>query len=150
MSPCTIARAPRSETFDWGEITWFANDQIGNSTDLTLGRCIIRPGKTNPLHHHPNTSEVLTVVGPTPDPSPGNPNAVQEWCINSAVVDPFTKSVLVNNEDGKLYRWSFVTNTLTETVTLTSGLGEAYTPTLVGPDGVVYAINNAILFAVGN
>jgi quercetin dioxygenase-like cupin family protein len=65
MKPCTIARAARSETFDWGEITWFANDQIGNCTDLTLGRCIIRPGKTNPLHHHPNTSEVLTVVAGT-------------------------------------------------------------------------------------
>ena len=56
---------------------------------------------------------------------------------------------MVNNEDGKLYRWSFTTNTHTETVTLTPGLGEAYTPTLIGPDGVVYAINNAILFAVG-
>ena len=65
MKPCTIARAARSETFDWGEITWFANDQIGNCTDLTLGRCIIRPGKTNPLHHHSNTSEVLTVVAGT-------------------------------------------------------------------------------------
>jgi len=32
---------------------------------------------------------------------------------------------------------------------LTPGLGEAYTPMLVGPDGIVYAINNATLFAVG-
>jgi quercetin dioxygenase-like cupin family protein len=62
MSRCSIARSPRSETFDWGEITWFANNQIGNSDQLTLGRCIIKPGKTNPLHHHDNTSEVLTVV----------------------------------------------------------------------------------------
>ena len=26
---------------------------------------------------------------------------------------------------------------------------EAYTPTLVGPDGTVYAINNATLYAIG-
>ena len=56
-----------------------------------------------------------------------HPNAVREWCINSAAVDPFTKSVLANNEDGKLYRWDLTSNTLSETNTLTSGLGEAYT-----------------------
>jgi hypothetical protein len=96
--------------------------------------------------------EVLTIAGPTPDwanRDAQHPNAVREWCINSAAVDPFTKSALVNNEDGRLYRWDFTTNTLTETVVLTSGIGEAYTPTLVGPDGTVYAINNAVLFAVG-
>jgi hypothetical protein len=41
------------------------------------------------------------------------------------------------------------TNTLTQKIRLTSGLGESYTPTAVGPDGTVYAINNAVLFAVG-
>jgi len=40
-------------------------------------------------------------------------------------------------------------NTLSETNTLTAGIGEAYTPTIVGVSGVVYAINNAILFAIG-
>src|SRR5262249_51730728 len=50
--------------------------------------------------------------------------------------------------DGKLYRWNLTTNTFTQQVTLTSGVGEAYTPTLIGVDGTVYAINNATLFAV--
>jgi hypothetical protein len=89
--------------------------------------------------------EVLTIAGPTPNTIPG----VREWCINTAAVDPFTKSVLANNEDGKLYRWDLTSNTLSETNVLTTGIGEAYTPTLIGVDGTVYAINNGILFAVG-
>ena len=38
---------------------------------------------------------------------------------------------------------------LSESVVLTAGIGEAYTPTIIGPDGTVYAINDATLFAVG-
>jgi hypothetical protein len=57
--------------------------------------------------------------------------------------------VLANSEDGVLYRWDLTTNTLSEQVVLTAGLGEAYTPTLIGADGTVYAINNGTLFAVG-
>jgi hypothetical protein len=95
--------------------------------------------------------EVLTIAGPTPDPEFINryPNARKEWCINTAVVDPASKSVFANSEDGKLYRWDLTTNTFTQVVTLTPGIGEAYTPTWMGPDGTVYAINNATLFAVG-
>jgi hypothetical protein len=97
-------------------------------------------------------NEVLTIAGPTPDPDNRNaqhPNAVREWCINSAAVDPFTKSVLANNEDGRLYRWNLTSNSLSQTNVLTAGVGEAYTPTVVGVNGFVYAINNAILFAIG-
>jgi len=95
--------------------------------------------------------EVWTILGATPDDEAGPeyPNAVKEWCINTAVVDPFKHSVLAGAEDGKLYRWDLDTNSFPEVVTLTAGLGEAYTPTVAGPDGQVYAINNAILFAVG-
>jgi hypothetical protein len=91
--------------------------------------------------------EVLTILGPTPDPN--YPAGVTEWCINTAAVDPFSKSILVNSEDGFLYRWDLTTNTLSQKIRLTSGLGESYTPTAVGADGLVYAINNAVLFAVG-
>jgi len=96
-------------------------------------------------------NEVLTVAGPTPDPdhTAQFPNAVREWCINTAAVDPFTSSILVNSEDGKLYRWDLTTNTLSQAITLSAGVGEAYTPTIIGPDGTVYAINFAILNAVG-
>ncbi len=89
--------------------------------------------------------EVETVLGPTPSPAGG----VAEWCINSAAVDPASDSVIAGSEDGKLYRWNLASNTLTQVVTLTAGLGEAYTSTEIGPDGTVYAVNNATLFAVG-
>jgi hypothetical protein len=95
--------------------------------------------------------EILTIAGVTPDPDfPDHPGAVREWCINNAVVDPFSKCILANSEDGSLYRWDLTTNTFTQAIALTAGIGEAYTPTLIGVDGTVYAINNATLFAVGN
>jgi hypothetical protein len=95
--------------------------------------------------------EILTIAGPTPDPEhiAQFPNAVREWCINTAAVDPFTSSILVNSEDGNLYRWDLTTNSLSQVITLSAGVGEAYTPTIIGPDGTVYAINFAILNAVG-
>ncbi len=95
--------------------------------------------------------EVMTVAGPTPDQDhiAMFPNAVREWCINTAAVDSLGKAILVNNEDGKLYRWDTVTGLLSQSLVLTPGLGEAYTPTLIGPDGTVYAINNGTLFATG-
>jgi hypothetical protein len=91
-------------------------------------------------------NEVLTILGPTPNPSGG----VYEWCINSAAVDIPGKAVMANSEDGNLYWWDLTTNTLSQKVNLTAGIGEAYTPTVIGVDGTVYAINDAILFALGN
>ena len=64
--------------------------------------------------------------------------------------DPTRRSVLANNEDGILYRWDLATNTLAKSVRLNSGLGQAYTPTLVGADGAVFAISNATLFSIRN
>jgi hypothetical protein len=93
--------------------------------------------------------EVITMLGVTPDPGTGFPESVKEWCINTAAIDPFTSSVIANSEDGKVYRWNLTTNTLSEVVTLSTGVGEAYTPTVIGADGTVYAINQAILDAVG-
>ena len=94
--------------------------------------------------------EVITKLGVTPDPDfPTFPGAVREWCINTAAVDPFTKSVMANSEDGYLYRWDLTTNKLSQRTMLSTGIGEAYTPTLIGSDGTVYAINDAVLDAIG-
>jgi len=92
--------------------------------------------------------EARTIL--SPHQVPGEPaGAVYEWCINSAVVDAKRKSVIANAEDGYSYRWDLVGNTLTESLNLNAPLGEAYPPTLIGPDGTVYAINDATLYAMG-
>lgn len=93
--------------------------------------------------------EVETKLGPNQVPGEV-PGAVYEWCINSAVVDPYTDSVIANSEDGHTYRWHLPTNTLTQALLLNEPIAEAYTPTIIGPDGTIYAINNATLYAIGN
>ena len=91
---------------------------------------------------------VQTVLSPVHEP--GTPaGARYEWCINSAVVDPADGSVIVNSEDGTVYRWDLARNMLAEKIHLNAPRPEAYTPTLIGPDGTVYAINNATLYAIG-
>ena len=90
--------------------------------------------------------EVLTILGPTFESGSSGP--VREWCINTAAVDPATKSILVNSEDGYLYRWNLASNAFSQRIRLTSGIGEAYTPTAIGADGAVYAVNNAVLFSI--
>jgi hypothetical protein len=91
--------------------------------------------------------EVITVLGPTA--SSEYPGGVEEWCINTAAVDPQTSSVLMNSEDGYLYRWHLPSNTLSERIRLNNGYAQSYTPTAIGPDGRVYAVNNARLFSIG-
>jgi hypothetical protein len=91
---------------------------------------------------------VQTILSPVH--VPGEPaGARYEWCINTAVADPADDSVIVNNEDGTLYRWDLARNTLAGMIHLNRPRPEAYTPTLIGPDGTVYAINNATLYAIG-
>ncbi len=90
--------------------------------------------------------EVLTILGPTLDG--GSATSRREWCINTMAADPQRNSILANNEDGILYRWDLTTNTLSQNIRLNAGLGQAYTPTLVGADGAVYAISNATLYSI--
>jgi hypothetical protein len=92
--------------------------------------------------------EVQTVLDPTPYPK-GQSGQVYEWCVNTAVVDAASGAVFAGAEDGKLYRWDLAANTLSSTLKLNPPQGEAYTPTLIGADGTVYAINTATLYAVG-
>ena len=92
--------------------------------------------------------EVITQLGPTADPEVP-PDGVKEWCINTAAVDFATQSVLINSEDGNLYRWHLPSNSFIESIALNPGRAQSYTPTAIGPDGRVYAVNNATLHSIG-
>jgi hypothetical protein len=129
------------------------NNYAGSGGDGINKLAILDPNATerDPRTGATVMEEVLTIAGVTPDPdfTPTHPGAVREWCINAAAVDPFTNSVLANSEDGRLYRWDLTSNQFVQVAALTGGVGEAYTPTVIGADGTVYAINDGILFAVG-
>ena len=47
---------------DWGNLDWLAGAPLGNSENMTIGRCVIKAGKSNPLHSHPNCEEILVLV----------------------------------------------------------------------------------------
>lgn len=126
------------------------NDYAGVGTGTGQNRmAVIDPSRSqpDPISGVATMAEVLSVIAPTPDPD--HPGGVKEWCVNTAAVDVATRSILVNNEDGQIYRWDLVANRLSEQLRFNNGLGESYTPTAVGADGTVYAINNGQLFAVG-
>jgi hypothetical protein len=126
------------------------NNYGGVGTGNGLNRmAVLDPftAQTDPISRVQTMREVLTILGPTADS--GYPGGVREWCVNTGAFDPATRSMLINNEDGYLYRWDLVANQLTERIRFNNGLGQSYTPTAVGPDGTVFAINNAVLFAVG-
>ena len=44
---------------DWGSLTWFASKELTQSDDITVGRVVIKKGKSNPKHIHGNCSEVI-------------------------------------------------------------------------------------------
>jgi hypothetical protein len=93
--------------------------------------------------------EVRTVLSPL-HPRHSPKGFRYEWCINSVAVDPATGTAIANNEDGHLYRWDLDTGRLVQRIRLNKARGQAYTMTVIGPDGTSYAIETAILYAVGS
>jgi quercetin dioxygenase-like cupin family protein len=50
---------------DWGSLTWLASAPLGNAANMTVGRVVIRKGKSNPRHCHANCHEVLYLLAGT-------------------------------------------------------------------------------------
>ena len=111
-------------------------DPTASSTDPYTGISVMNP--------------VFTVLGVTPDPrfTGQYPNAVHEWCINSAAVDVLGKSVVVNSEDGSVYKLDLTSRSLTSHIAVTDGIGEPYTPTIIAEDGTIFAVSKAMIYAI--
>lgn len=124
------------------------NNYLGAGTGDGMNRLAVidpRAGQPDAFSTVTVMREVLTLLSPTVEPGT---TGREEWCINTMAADPQRRAILVNNEDGLLYRWDLASNTLNQSLRLTDGLGQAYTPTLIGADGAIYAIANARLFSV--
>jgi hypothetical protein len=107
-----------------------------------------RSSQKDPYANVRTMKAVQTILSPVHEPGEAA-GARYEWCINSAVADTADDSVIANNEDGILYRWDLASNTLAEKIRLNHPSPQPYTPTIIGPDGTVYAISNATLYAIG-
>lgn len=128
------------------------NNYAGVGGDGVNKLAVLDPNDTmtDPVSGASVMKEILTIVGPTPDLDyPSSPDAVLEWCVNTVAIDVAKHSAIVHSEDGHVYRWDFHSNALVETLMVTPDVREAYTPSVIGVDGTVYVVANAILFAIG-
>ena len=135
-----------------GNNSYYLMSKYNNYIDCGSGSgnneiAILNPNATQKDEYSDVTvmKEVETQLDPHQSPNGG----VYEWCLNTAVVDVKNKSIIANDEYGEAYRWDLTTNSLSQALPLNGATAEAYTPTLIGPDGTDYAINNATLYAMG-
>jgi|KBSMisStaDraftv2_1062788.scaffolds.fasta_scaffold130498_2 quercetin dioxygenase-like cupin family protein len=59
-----VTRPPAftTEQMPWGHLVWQVSGSLGNSDEMTLGRCVLEPGQANGRHFHPNCDELLEVL----------------------------------------------------------------------------------------
>jgi len=50
------------QAMEWGTLSWFASRELENSQEMTMGKCVLKPGFSNPPHSHPNCEEILHVI----------------------------------------------------------------------------------------
>jgi hypothetical protein len=53
VSEARVVRAAQADTTEaaWGTLTWYARATLGSSADMTVGRCVIKPGHFMTIHN---------------------------------------------------------------------------------------------------
>jgi len=85
--PSSTAPAPKKVTvmnadnvekldFPWGELRWLMQSKIDKDATMTFGLVRIDPGKSNPLHMHPNCEEYLYVLSGSCEKTVGDKTVV--------------------------------------------------------------------------
>jgi quercetin dioxygenase-like cupin family protein len=64
--------ANAANQFAWGSIQWLCSNELFADANLTFGYVQIEPGRKNPRHYHPNSSEVLFLIEGELDHSVGD------------------------------------------------------------------------------
>ena len=135
------------------------NDSPGEDGGRGVNRIVLLDPNSTQLDPHPSARslpemrEVLSAGSVTPDTyrvAAGFPLAVSEWSAGTAAVNPATSAIYVSNADGHIYRWDPSANSLSQSVPLATGHGDAYASLAIGPDGAIYTINAGSLFAAGD
>jgi len=67
----TMNHAPENRT-PWGYMQWLCSGTLFADAQQTVGYVEINPGEKNPRHLHPNSDEVLYLLGGELDHSLGN------------------------------------------------------------------------------
>lgn len=83
---------------DWGSLTWLSGGELTGS-DITVGRVIIKAGRSNPRHLHANCTEVLTMLAGVLEHTIGDDTVVTKTG-DTIIVPPGVAHVARNIGDG--------------------------------------------------
>lgn len=147
----TASIVPSSVKPDGSSSRYYIASKYNNYYGLGTGDGMNKVGLLDPTltqQDNSNTATVMYEVETLLGQSPIQGKGFYEWCINSIAIDVPGKTAIVNSEDGWCYAWNLATGQITSKIQLTAGIGEAYTSTVIAPNGNVYAISNGMLFAI--
>ncbi len=54
--------SPRSDSFDWGRMTWLLDARRCPGAELSLAHMVLEAGKSAPRHCHPDCQEALHLL----------------------------------------------------------------------------------------